>query len=160
MSKEILKRIEAAEKELVVCKSLLTKKEGPVTDRIKSFEDAVEELNIKTYGDAYRLLKMNRKMFADTPIELCDDPNLRRCIIAKALQEDWEADWTDGKPKWWCYFEYDEKTSGFGFSSTNFDFWGTCTAVGSRLSFPNETLAKYFGKNFTKEHNDYLLLNK
>lgn len=117
-----------------------------ITDRIKTFEDACELLNIdssicKLDSDsedtqAYKQLK----------------------IIAVALNEGWKPNWNDSNErKWYPYFEM-RTSSGFGFSYSYFDLWNARTAVGSRLCFKSEQLAEYAGKQFTEIYKQFLTL--
>src|SRR4051812_14376290 len=60
-----------------------------IKERVQTFADACRELNIKTHGDAFRILKLNRTLLSDTIIELCDDSFLLQQIIVHALNEGW-----------------------------------------------------------------------
>ncbi len=122
-----------------------------ITDRIKSFDHALEicpaSENLKI------LLKYNgidRDMIASQAFA-------KMSIIARALNEGWKPDWTNGNElKYYPYFEMTK--SGFGFSCTGYDFWDTRTTVGSRLCFKTSELAEYAGKQFETIYNDFLNL--
>lgn len=117
-----------------------------ITDRIKTFEDACELLNIdssigKLDSDsadiqAYKQLK----------------------IIVEALNEGWKPNWNDSNErKWYPYFDM-RTSSGFGFSHSDFGRWTSSTTVGSRLCFKSEELAEYAGKQFTEIYKQFLTL--
>ena len=70
-------------------------------------------------------------------------------IIAEAIQNGYKFKDNDPTEKrWFAIFD----VSGFGFSRTNFDYTGTHTFVGSRLSFPRQDMAEHFGKHFNDLH--------
>ncbi len=121
-----------------------------ITDRVKSFEDACE-LN----GENAELLLRTWKANGDEPHEIAYKMQTR---IAKALQQGWQADYSNGKqPKWYPWFVWDKVASGFRFSYSYYGCDRTYTAVGPRLCFPTEELADYFGKQFIEIHNQRLL---
>lgn len=114
-----------------------------ITDRVKTFEDACNELNV--FPTSIRC--------TDTKDEIAYK---KLKIICQALNEGWTPDWSDSsQPKYFPWFKY---KSGFGFSSAAYDSWGTHSAVGSRLCFETRDLAIYAGKQFQKEYNDFLSL--
>jgi len=130
-----------------------------ITDRIKTIEDACKELGVKTYGDAYRVLKLDdRKMFADTPISQCDDSMLNAMIFCRALNEGWWPDWDNSnEAKWYPYFDMRKScASGFGFGASHTDYWDTYADVGSRLCFKNEKLSTYAGKTITSTYRKFM----
>jgi hypothetical protein len=102
-------------------KLVYIKKEEKITDRIKTFKDAYEHLNIINYRDAYKILGLKRRLFCNSPIEDCDDEALKLMIIVCALNEGWTPDWLKtSEKKWYPYFKY--VSSGFGFSDSDFLF--------------------------------------
>ena len=117
--------------------------ENPI-ETIKTFEDACETCGVldtlivsvtdtKDEG-AYKKLK----------------------IIARALNQDWKANFNDGsQQKWYPWFVFNG--SGFGFSGTDYAYSLTYAGVGSRLCFKSKELAEYAGKQFLSIYNDYLL---
>ncbi|MCX6282376.1 MAG: hypothetical protein NTU51_10475 [Bacteroidetes bacterium] len=117
-----------------------------ITDRIKSFEDACVELKtteesvIKNYDTvdevAYRKLK----------------------LIAKALNEGWEPDWSNSSEyKWWPYFVW-SSGSGFDFSLSYYHCDFANATVGSRLCFKTKELAQYAGIQFIELYRDFLTI--
>lgn len=82
-------------------------------------------------------------------------------IIAEVLNEDWIADYTNYKPKYFPVFEVianKENPSGSGLACDIYGYWNAHTAVGSRLCYKSVELAKYSGKTFLDIHKDYQLI--
>lgn len=120
--------IELTDEQVAVVKKATVK----ITDRIKTFEDACEEIGV------------------DKNI---DHPFDKMVIIIKALNEGWAPDWNDGsQPKYVPYFKWDGK----GFSYDDYDYWYSDTFVGSRLCFKSSEIAIYAGKQFEAEYNEFL----
>ncbi|HEY4148911.1 MAG TPA: hypothetical protein VGM41_08280 [Chitinophagaceae bacterium] len=84
---------------------------------------------------------------------------IKRVVIAEAIN-----DGRIRKPgKETVYFplwDLTDNTSGFGFSGTYSDVWGTHTFVGSRLEFFSREDSDFFGKNFMDLHKDVLTINQ
>lgn len=122
-----------------------------IIERVKSFEDACNLLGedpkeILPYKEA-----TTKRQHAINDLTMLD-------VIAESLQENWIADWDNhNQPKWRPYFE--KGSWGFGFSVALYGCRVTFASVGSRLSFPTEEIAKYFGTQFIEIHNR-LLSNK
>ena len=76
------------------------------------------------------------------------------------LDNNWKPNWNNSsQPKYsiWHYIKADAKRpAGFGFSNTHYGYTGTGTAVGSRLCFKSDELAKYAGTQFEKLFQDLL----
>lgn len=150
----------------------------PVTERIKTFNDACNEL-----GDQHPLVCQYRSTY----FKYKGDPMtedliayLKLRIIVAALNEDWEPKFTEGEYRYfpWFHFytkeeynELDDKekkccvlrsgydtTSYYGFVScyAAYDASVSLTYHGSRLVFKTRELAVYAGKQFTKEYFDYI----
>lgn len=120
------------------------KQSTKVTDRIKTFQDACEELGIDS-----------------NELHLHDDYGvsafIKLQIIVKALNEGWIPDWKNSSQyKYYPYFKTSE--SGAGFSLVYFDSWITGTFVGSRLCYKNSELAMYAGEQFSDLYNQFLSL--
>lgn len=126
-----------------------------ITDRIKEFSDACEELGIKTHGDAFRILKLPRTLLADIPIEQCDDDFLELQIKVKALNEKWEADYNNGNQrKWFPVFKWNG--SAFVFSISNFVYDHADASCGARLALASEELSDYSGRQWIELYNKIL----
>lgn len=113
------------------------------TDRIKTLEDACEELDIDpddiTDSDGYGISAF-----------------IKLQIICKALNEEWTPDWNNqSQHKYYPYFKADGKG---GFSDVGYDDWDSVTNVGSRLCFKSSELAMYAGKQFKSLYNKFLAL--
>lgn len=150
----------------------------PVTERIKTFEDACNALGNKhPFVMQFNYIKGNRKTvntFEDVVAYL----KLR--IIVAALNEGWEPKFTEDEYRYfpWFYFytkeEYDKlddeekgrcvlRSGGYTSSSSGFVF---CYALndasysstygGSRLAFRTRELAAYAGRQFTEEWADFM----
>lgn len=121
-----------------------------ITDRVKTFEDACEVLGFEPEDVLHDdhsapLAKYIRAVNAHQKL----------MIIAQALNEGWEPDWSDeNQAKWYPYF----KMSGFGFSNADYDGWLSGTGVGSRLCFKSSELAEYAGRQFLSIYQDFLTL--
>lgn len=124
-----------------------------IIDQIGSFEDAYPIFKKMKFKDALYAIIQKRSLSDLTSID-------KLLIIAEVLRNGWKADYRNGgQKKWWAYFEFNTATSGFGFSYAFCDGTHTYASVGSRLSFPDQETAIYFGshKPFLKLHNEYLL---
>ena len=148
----------------------------PVTERIKTFEDAREAL-----GDEHPLVKEYWGV-VNVDLNITQDliAYLKLRIIVAALNEGWEPKFTKDEYRYfpWFYFytkeeydklDYEEKgrcvlRSGFNTSShdgfvlcsANYDASGLSTHIGSRLVFRTIELAAYAGRQFTEEWADFV----
>jgi hypothetical protein len=125
-------------------------------ERINSFKDAYTDLKLKTFGDAYKLLKLERKLFADTPIEQCDDPCLRLMVIAHALNEGHT--FKKGEERWVPLFNL-FPTSGFALSHSYYVNVYEFTTVGSRFAYVNEATSNHAGKIALPEYKQLMTQN-
>ncbi len=129
--------------------------EEDITKVIEDFKDACNYLNIKTYGDAYKLLGMKRQQLISTSIENCEDSYLRLCIYTLALNEGKSVD-PKTETMYFSYFDHNKKP-GSGFFDDDFDIWcGGRSIVSSRLALRTSKLAMYSGQQFEQEHYDYM----
>lgn len=79
-------------------------------------------------------------------------------IIALALNEGWEPDWSNSNQyKYSPWFEFNKAGGGSGFSFAGFVFGYSNSTVGSRLVFKSRELAEYAGKQFIDIYNKFLL---
>lgn len=144
----------------------------PVTERVKTFDDACHEL-----GETHPLvqhLNLFEHHLADH-LDGMDDvlAYLKMRIVVAALNEGWTPDWGNkGEYKWYPWFyilteeEYndldeDDKCRVVGRASSNANAYGglvysvassvssySHTYVGARLAFKSKELAVYAGKQF------------
>ena len=142
-----------------------------VTDRIKTFNDALIELGpnhpfVKEFAVIYK---------ADNTTNLINYSKL--CIVTAALNEGWTPKFIKGEKRYSpCFFLYTDKeirnmskeekssvvyqscdyaSGGVSLAFTNCDT--TTVRFGSRLAFKTSELAEYAGKQFTKLYAEYLL---
>ena len=148
----------------------------PVTERIKTFEDACNAL-----GDEHPLVKEYWGVVNVDP-DITQDliAYLKLRIIVAVLNEGWEPKFEKGEYRYYPWFylytkeQYDElndkekgrcvlrsgfNTSshdGFVLCSANYDASSSSTNNGSRLAFRTCELAAYAGKQFTEEWADFM----
>ena len=150
----------------------------PVTERIKTFEDACNAL-----GDEHPLVKEYWGV-VNVDLDITQDliAYLKLRIIVAALNEGWEPKFEKGEYRYYPWFylytkeQYDElddeekgrcvlrsgysanSNSGFVCCSANYDASGSSTyaGFGSRLAFRTRELAAYAGKQFTEEWADFM----
>ena len=156
----------------------------PVTERIKTFEDALADLNKRAEnGDktAVELVDDWNGLVTDSA-ELIAYHKIR--IIAYALNEGWEPQFVKGEYRWCPWFDLytqqeidnmdeDEKSrvlgrsngnasadAGVAYSSANNASLYSSTYNGGRLCFKSEALAEYAGTQFLKEFADLMMFTK
>lgn len=116
---------------------------GPITDRVKTFEDACEILGIDT-----------QQAIPDAEEHV--QAYVKLTIIARALNEGWLPDWDNSNQK--KYYPWFKMASGFGFSVHGYDYTYANTGDGSRLCFKSVELAEYAGKQFESIYKQYLTI--
>lgn len=149
----------------------------PVTERIKTFEDACNAL-----GQKHPFVRTYSSVSLSADISENGDliAYLKLRIIVAALNEGWEPQFVKGEyryyPWFWLYTqeEYDKKDEedkgrcvlrsgvstsalcGFVYVYANSDASHSSTYVGSRLAFRTSALARYAGEQFAEEWADFL----
>lgn len=161
--------------------------EIPVTERIKSFEDAQRELGEDhPCCKAWLLIKYSYTI-SDTDPETADIlayATLR--LITEALNEGWKPTFAKDERRWYACYELltqdeldemsdeeKEERRVVGRASFNADADGgldyayayyvssySYANVGSRLAFKNEELAEYAGKLFAEIYADFCFIPK
>ena len=157
----------------------------PVTERIKSFEDALDELEVRAAnGDN------TAKMLYDDWHNVTTDSDdliafLKLRIVCAALNEGWEPKHTEDEVRYypwhWLYTqdelkdmreeekinrcmlptgEYQTATAGFGCAFSNDAPSSSNANIGSRLCLRSDELAVYCGKQFIKLWADFKLIHK
>jgi len=116
--------------------------------------------SIKTFDDACRAIGTTEKEFNEKFSTLgldIDTFNYEKIkVVAKSINNGWVPDWSNrNQYKYYPWFEV--LSSGFGFSSTTYDYTAASTTVGSRLCFESSEQAKYAGTQFTAEYKQFLL---
>lgn len=155
--------------------TFVEKDNRPVTERIKTFEDACRELGIdaEEFEEAY----------VNAEPDVVAYFKLR--IICKALNEGWEPQFTQDEwryyPWFWLYTEdeienmnedekqnrrlmstgdYQTEFAGFGYAHSGLAPSFTNAAIGSRLCLKSESVAVYCGKQFIDLWADFYLIRK
>lgn len=116
-----------------------------ITDRVKSYEDACEEIGIVPTNEP----EMLRAGFRQDEID-------RRKIevITAALNEGTVMDWFDtAQQKWFPWFD---TSSGFVDDDANWTNTGANAGSASRLCFKTQALAIYAGKQFTGLYESFM----
>ena len=151
-------------------------KSKDITERIKTFEDACNELGIEhPFVRSYNRW-MNYGVYNQPDI----DAYLKLRIICAALNEGWEPQFTEDEWRyfpWFCLYtqsEIDEMSEedknrvvfrssysasaygGVAFADTSSGSSNTNSNIGSRLAFKTRELAEYAGKQFIDIWADYV----
>lgn len=120
-----------------------------------SFEDACEALGL----DATKLPDVSMLPEKHQKATIA---HYKLVIIAEALNEGWTPDWGNSREyKYYPYFRVVKKEgsgSGFGLAYFVYDYWSTCTVVGSRLCFKNSDLAEYAANQFKELYEESYLI--
>lgn len=152
--------------------------EIPVTSRVRTFNDAIEELGeaheaVKAYRDIeWKLGKEHKDLLA----------YLKLRIITEALNEGWKPQFTEGERRWYAWYELltkeemdamsdkekeERRVVGRAVNGANANGGLVCayaisvssvTYNGSRLAFKSEELAEYAGKQFAEIYADYCFI--
>ena len=124
-----------------------------IKDRIKSFDDVLNELSVHNIFGVKELLDYSGSD-KDMKGALA---MLKISLIAKALNEGWEPDWDNsGQPKYYPWFKYGG--AGVGFAYSGCADGHSISSVGSRLCFKTSDLAIYAAKQFKDIYNEFLII--
>lgn len=152
-----------------------------VRDRVKTFEDACEEL-----GEDDDFVVQYNLFMENVNMGKCEDiiSYLKLRIIVAALNEGWEPEFNDSEYRWypWFYFytnkeieDMDEEQKselcrcvgrsnhdanaygGLSYAYANYAFSGSVSSYGARLAFKTKELAKYAGKQFIEIYRDFVI---
>ncbi|MCU6767358.1 hypothetical protein OCV73_00075 [Barnesiella propionica] len=119
-----------------------------VTDRIKTYEDACEELGIDPINESFSFINGFTK----------DEIAYRKIkTITEALNEGWKPNWNDENQKKWMLWFYPNSSSGFVFYSVGYGYLDASTGSGLRLCFKSAELAEYAGKQFLEIYKEFIL---
>ena len=157
----------------------------PVTERIKTLDDAVSELGEDNPAvKAYRSIKYGYAISETDPetADIMAYAALR--VIVEALNEGWKPQFTKGEWRWYAWYDLvspeqiedmseEEKCRVVGRASLNAFAYGglvysyadyvstaSSTYYGSRLAFKNEELAEYAAKQFGEIFADFCFIPK
>ena len=154
----------------------------PVTERIKTFEDACNELGEENVlVQAYRTAEFNTSGNQNDVSDVFAYLKLR--VIAEALNEGWEPQFTTDEHRWYPWFylytqeeidkmdeekkkrlwlfggpSYDGSASGLAFAFSDLAWSHSFSDLSSRLAVKSEALAKYFGQQFIDIWAEYLIV--
>lgn len=151
----------------------------PITERVKTFEDAVGEL-----GNEHPLVKVYQSIKYGYCSELVGKDLLaytKLSIICEALNEGWHPQFTLDERRWYPYYELftneeieemteEEKSRVVGRAGYSAGAYGglvcsyayyvssvSYSVYGSRLAFKSEELAEYAGKTFIDIYKDFVM---
>lgn len=123
---------------------------GKITDYIKTFADARALINPD--ADLSALIDYS----GNDPLMISAQAYAKMAIIAAALNEGWQPDWSNrNQIKWVPWFEH---KSGFGLSLNGVAYWDAYTCCGSRLCYKTKELAHYAATQFADIYNDFLTI--
>ena len=152
--------------------TLVDEKPQDVTERIKTFEDASNEL-----GDEHPLVTQYQLIsvaYESAPMTGDLIAYLKLRIITAALNEGWEPQFIKNEERWYFWYdlitqkEYDKLSAkdksrvvyrgnngaiangSVSCASAGNDASYSSTSVGSRLAFKNKKLAEYAGRQFAE----------
>lgn len=156
----------------------------PITERVKTFEDACRELGEDhPFVLAYQNTNLRDPEVAEENRDILAYMKLR--IIAAALNEGWEPQFTEDEWRWYPWFtlwteeelsekseewkadrhlistgDYSGSSAGFAYSCSFYAPSLTNATFGSRLCFKSKALATYCGKQFISLWADFNLIKK
>lgn len=125
---------------------------GVITDRVKTFDDVLNELSGSATQDVCDLLNYK----TEDPDMISARAYMKLVLIARALNEGWTPDW--GNSDEYKYVPWFKHKSGFGLSYHGYGRWTTNTVVGSRLCFKSRELAEYAATQFADIYNEFLTI--
>ena len=122
------------------------------------FQKDIKEI-IKTFDDVIRELGDDPEEFKNA-ISIMEEPDeiayVKLKLIAKALNEGWTPDWSNGEwDKWYPWFNMDNSSSAGRFSFADAVVQSSYSGVGSRLCFKSKDLATYAGTQFLDIYKDF-----
>lgn len=131
--------------------SVLTLVDDDVKVRIKTFEDACNEL-----GENHQYVRAYREWMRISYAE-CEDvaAYMKLRIITAALNEGWEPQFVKGELRWYVWFS--NKCGSLVFTYADYAGSFSYSNDGVRLAFRTKELAEYCGKQFLHIWADYLL---
>ena len=154
----------------------------PVTERIKTFEDACNELGEENVlVQAYRTAEFNTSGNQNDVSDVVAYLKLR--VIAEALNEGWKPKFTKDEYRYYPWFylyrqveidnmdekkkktmwlfggsSYDGASCGLAVAASGNAWSASAASFSARLAVKSEALAKYFGQQFTDIWSDYVAL--
>lgn len=135
-----------ADKKLL--KNLFPSEFGNLTDRIKAFQDVLDELGLKEEDVLPKIPSAMKHL------EKHLHAAAKLMLIVQLFRGDWVPDWSN--PNQYKYYPWFEHVSGVGLSSYGFDGAFSDASVAARLCLPTADLARYVGKTFESIYRDFL----
>ncbi len=155
----------------------------PITERVKTFEDACRELGEYNHlVEQYRTIEEHANFTSDGHDVFT---YLKLRIIAAALNEGWEPEFTEDEWRWYPWFtlyteeelsdksdewkadrqpisidDYSKDFVGMSFTQSRLASSYSPSDISSRLCFKSEALATYCGKQFIELWLDFYLIKK
>lgn len=172
-------RIETLQEELEKLKKQRERLEIPVTERIKTFDDAVDEL-----GSEHPLVKQYMSANGNEAFTRNTIAYMKLLIIAAALNEGWEPKFKEYEYRWFPWFtlwteeELKEKSEewkanhklwwfgghshsgaycGLAYAASNNAWAHAFSSLSARLAVKSEKISDYFGNQFIDIWAEYLL---
>lgn len=156
----------------------------PITERVKTFEDACRELGADhPFVLAYQNTNLRDPEVSGDNRDILAYMQLR--IICAALNEGWQPEFTEDECRWYPWFtlwteeelsqkddewkadhalisteDYSGDFAGFASAYSYYAPSTADTSFGSRLCFKSEALATYCGKQFISLWADFNLIKK
>lgn len=132
--------------------SEMKKDNRPITERIKTYEDACADQGISP-------LTLDQFSFLPEKDREYHFNDHQQVIIKRALNEGWEPDYTNSsEPKYTIW--YKSVGSGSGFVFAYYDVDGSVSHVGARHEFKSRALGEYFAKQFLNQVNACFIIKK
>jgi len=155
------------------------RKQRPIMERVKTFEDACEELGLTEQAVT--------EQWDNARLDMPDEVAYQKLrIICAALNEGWQPQFTEDEERWYPWFllwtdsELSEKTeewkrdhslimiqseyvgefAGFAYAYSHYAPSCTYASFGSRLCLKSEALADYCGRQFAALWADFYLIRK
>lgn len=157
----------------------------PVTERIKTFEDAVRELgNDHPLVSLYNVFSNEVASVSNAKYDSDVLAYLKLRIIVAALNEGWEPKFVENERRWAPYFVlytngelskmddsdktnicrvvgrssyYAHASGGLAYANAYYASSSSNAVYGSRLAFKNEELAAYAGQQFIDIYRDMMI---
>lgn len=126
-----------------------------VTERIKIFEDAYNELGIN-----HKFVEDYSRCAYSVSKDI--EAYLKLRIVCAALNEGWEPQSTENEIRWypWFYFCTEDNANGLTgleYARSDRTPLGVAADVGFRICLKNEELAEYCGKQFIELWSDFYM---
>lgn len=127
----------------------MKEKEGPITERVKSYGDACKELGREPY-DEKKLLELG--------LTKNDIAYQKMVVIVESLNEGWKPDVCDKNVcRWYPWFRPNGSPGSFAFDDSYYAYESANAGSGSRLALKSQELADYCGEQFVELWKEMLL---